>query len=234
MTGIVVGRLAGAGAFVFSGRRAGNVSLLSATRGEALRARDRLAEALGSKGAPMVHARQVHGATVREALELVDTASPPEGDAVVCRPGDVALGMVFVADCLPVALGARDGGAAAIHAGWRGLLSGVIQAGAEALADGARTPVEAVLGAGIGPCCYEFGPAELAEVVQRYGPSVGATTTWGTPSLDLRAAARSALAEAGVPLVREVPGCTACSEGWFSWRRGDTGRQALVVRAAGA
>ena len=234
MTGIVVGRLAGGGAFVFSGRPAGNLSLVSATPAEALRARDRLADALGRKGAPVVHARQVHGATVREASDLVESTSPPEGDGVVCRSGDAALGMVFVADCLPVALAGRDGAAAAIHAGWRGLLSGVIQAGADALADGALAPVEAVLGAGIGPCCYEFGPAELAELVQRYGRSVEATTTWGTPSLDLRAAARSALAEAGVPLVREIPGCTACNDGWFSWRRGDTGRQGLVVRATGA
>src|SRR5204863_2851144 len=83
----------------------------------------------------------------------------PESDGhVTARRGLVPL--VFVADCLPVAL-AGDGAVAMIHCGWRGLAAGIVERGVNAA--GATA---AAIGPGIGPCCYEVGE----EVLAAFGP----------------------------------------------------------------
>lgn len=94
--------------------------------------------------------------------------------------------------------------------------------------------VEARIGPAIGGCCYEV-PAELADEVAAAHPAARATTTWGTPALDLPAAVAAQLHEAGVERVERAGVCTRCGgEGWFSHRRDPgAGRQAgVVVRAA--
>ena len=72
--------------------------------------------------------QQVHGTRVVRIGSADFGGGPPEADAVVAnRPGDICV--VRTADCLPVLLCSRDGGEiAAIHAGWRGLAGGVIEA----------------------------------------------------------------------------------------------------------
>jgi copper oxidase (laccase) domain-containing protein len=91
---------------------------------------------------------------------------------------------------------------------------------------GAAGELQAAVGPGIGPCCYEVGP-EVHEAFAPYGPGVrhGA-------NLDLRAVARSQLERAGVSVVHDLDLCTACRpELFFSHRRdrGITGRQAGVA-----
>ena len=168
---------------------------------------------------------EVHGVTV------VRVDSPGQhdfdvGDAAVtaCRNAVLA---VWVGDCAPVALAGADGTIAAVHAGWRGALEGVVQAAAAAMP---VAPSWAWLGPCVHPCCYEFGAADLAAIEERYGPQVRAVTSWGTPSLDMRAVVRAALAEVGVELDdRSV--CTGCHrEMFFSHRRrADIGRQVMTV-----
>jgi YfiH family protein len=130
---------------------------------------------------------------------------------VVTRHGVAAI--VYAADCLPVAL-AGPHAAGVVHAGWRGLSDGVLEAGVAALGEG---PVSAAIGPAIGPCCYEVGD-DLRAV---FGTS-GRT-------LDLKAIARERLLAAGVEEVHDCGLCTACDpERFFSHRRdrGVTGRQA--------
>ena len=72
--------------------------------------------------------------------------------------------MLLTADCLPVAIAreptnGRRPAVAILHVGWRGLLGGIVAAGARALGGGR---LAAAIGPGIGPCCYEVGP-EVAE-----------------------------------------------------------------------
>jgi copper oxidase (laccase) domain-containing protein len=91
---------------------------------------------------------------------------------------------------------------------------------------GAAGELQAAVGPGIGPCCYEVGP-EVHEAFAPYGPGVrhGA-------NLDLRAVARSQLERAGVSVVHDLDLCTTCRpELFFSHRRdrGITGRQAGVA-----
>jgi hypothetical protein len=133
---------------------------------------------------------------------------------VLTQPGGAAL--VFVADCLPVAL-AGPRGVAMVHAGWRGLAGGILGAGAEAV--GATS---AAIGPGIGRCCYEVG-AEVLDAFSALGEGIATGRM-----LDLPAVARRQLARAGVDRVESAGLCTSCEEElFFSHRRdeGRTGRQ---------
>jgi YfiH family protein len=179
---------------------------------------------------PWVAVHQVHGARVlRVARPLNDQR---DADATVTDVPGLALA-VQGADCPLVAL-SSDGAVGAVHAGWRGLVGGVIEAAVNALHELSHGPVHAVIGPCIGPECYEFGADDLDRVASALGDSVRATTTNGRPALDLRIAATAALTGSGVSDVDLEGGCTACGtlrgEPLFSHRaRGDTGRHAGVV-----
>jgi copper oxidase (laccase) domain-containing protein len=110
-----------------------------------------------------------------------------------------------------------------VHAGWRGLAGGVIQATAEAMG----SVVEAHIGPHIRRGCYEFGASDLDTVAAAIGDHVRATTSWGTPALDLTEGVRRALPEAQV---HDTGACTACSDVYFSWRaRAEPERFATLV-----
>jgi YfiH family protein len=172
---------------------------------------------------------QVHGA----AVTVVDPRSPvsrPEADALVTREPDVVL-MVRVADCVPVLLHAPAAGAvAAVHCGRPGLLAGVVPRTLEGL----RAWGEGVITAWIGPhvcgACYEV-PAAMQEEVAHAVPAARATTSWGTPSLDLGAGVRAQLEAGGVDVV-DVSRCTRESADLYSYRRdgAGAGRQAGLIR----
>ncbi len=169
------------------------------------------------------------------AADVVVVTSPGEhagaaADAAVTTTAGCPL-VVRTADCAPVALLA-DGGAGIVHAGWRGLLAGVVEAAVAAL--GGLGVAPSSLRAEVGPCiragCYEFDGSGRDDLAARYGSSVLATTVWGTPALDLVAGVRAALAAAGVEHVEVVGGCTACDTTWYSHRaRADSARQASFV-----
>lgn len=176
---------------------------------------------------PWTWLRQVHGARVVTVSEPGEHAGAEADAAVTATPGCTLV--VRTADCAPIVLEGQQA-VGLVHAGWRGLVAGVVEATVEAL----RVLDDGPLRAHLGPCiragCYEFGAAGLAEMRQRFGDDVAATTTWGTPALDLRAAVRSALAAAGVPLVGDDAGCTACDRRWYSYRaRGESERMAAVA-----
>jgi copper oxidase (laccase) domain-containing protein len=123
-----------------------------------------------------------------------------------------------------------NGGAPAVavlHAGWRGLLAGVVGAGVATLdGDG----VAACVGPAIGPCCYEVGP----EVAEPTAAAFGADVVRGR-NLDLWTAAERALRAAGVASLERVDLCTACNpELFFSHRRTGEPRgvQGVIARVA--
>lgn len=175
-----------------------------------------LSAALGLSPARIASGRQVHGA---ELALAPDPGRQPEVDGqVIAEPG--LAGMVFVADCLPVAV-AGPGGVAALHCGWRGLAAGIVRRGVEAVAATA-----AAIGPGIGPCCYEVGPEVLAAFAD-LGEGVAAQAM-----LDLPEVARRQLRAAGVERIESAGLCTRCeAERFFSHRREAqrAGRQAGLV-----
>jgi YfiH family protein len=187
--------------------------------------RVRLAAALGLDPAAVVMGRQVHGAELRwhdapqEPRVYADAVrSPDEVDAqATATPGLAPL--VMVADCLPIALSGPRG-VAMVHGGWRGLAGGVLDEPVR------RVEAEAaVIGPGIGPCCYQVGEEVLAEFEDLDGVADGRM-------LDLRAVARGLLERAGVGFVETSGLCTSCEPGLFFSHRRDgetTGRQAGLV-----
>jgi YfiH family protein len=155
--------------------------------------------------------------------------APPEGDAVVARGDGFAL-VVLTADCASVALGSPEGVFGAVHVGWRGLGAEVLAGAIDTMRAVGATTIVAGLGPCIGPCCYEFSEVDLDALPASCGTDVRGRTSWGTLSLDLRAAVRGQLSRSGVSLVAVADECTMCTPGYFSHRgRGDDERQALFV-----
>jgi polyphenol oxidase len=202
--------------------------------------RRRVATVLGLAGRPWALARQVHAATVLpvEAGRLGQgppEARPPlgDGDGLVTTDPGVVLA-VLTADCAPVLLADPAAGVVgAVHAGWRGLAAGVVEAGVAAMAGLGADPAGTVglVGPAAGGCCYEVGP-EVREAVGARLPDALATTRDGRPALDPAAGAAQALRRAGVGHVRVAAECTVdLEERFFSHRRdhGRTGRQAGLI-----
>ncbi len=151
-----------------------------------------------------------------------------EADAAVTATPGCRLA-VRTADCAPVVL-LGPSSVGLVHAGWRGLLAGVVERTVAAMATLGELPAQAVLGPCIRPGCYEFSGPDLDVVAGRYGEEVRAVTGWGTPALDLPAAVRAALREAGVVTVVDDAPCTACDERWYSHRaRGEVARFATLA-----
>jgi polyphenol oxidase len=202
-------------------------------------------------GAPVLYARQVHGATVH-VVEQADRGAPGTGvpadrwrdlpgdaledagdpdvvavaDALVTTRADVALGVV-VADCVPVLLADRVGRVVGVaHAGRRGLVEGVVTATVHAMRQrGASTGgLRALVGPAACGRCYEV-PAALRDEVAAVVPGTASTTSWGTPALDLPAGVAQQLDAAGVVDVTVHGGCTIEDPTWFSHRAATGGRR---------
>ena len=184
-------------------------------------------EAMELDPAGILSGHQVHGAEIRR-LERPSERSAwllgAGGDRAqvdgwaTAAPGLVPL--VFVADCLPVALSGPEG-VAMIHCGWRGLAAGIAERGA--LEIGATA---AAIGPGIGRCCFEVGEEVLAEFAH-----LGDDVADGR-MLDLALVCARLLQAAGVEEIEASGLCTSCERDlFFSHRRdgGVTGRQAGVV-----
>jgi YfiH family protein len=177
--------------------------------------------------------RQVHGSRVVRAETV---AEPVEADASVTVLPDVVC-VVQMADCLPVLLASRDGGAVgAAHAGWRGLAAGVVERAVAALG---RSPSELVawLGPAIGPEAFEVGD-DVRDVFLRHDPAAAGAfvaVREGKWLADLYALARMRLAACGVHDVHGGGRCTFREAArFFSHRRdGVTGRMAALVWRAG-
>jgi polyphenol oxidase len=169
----------------------------------------------------------VHGDAVVVVSAAGEHAGAPADAAVTATPGCAIA--IRTADCAPVVvLGQRS--AAVVHAGWRGLLAGVVGRAVEVQRQLDDGPLRAHLGPCIRPGCYEFDGPELESLAARLGDVVRAETMWGTPALDLPGGVAAALHEAGVDDIDDAAGCTACDQRWFSHRaRQDAGRFATVA-----
>jgi YfiH family protein len=167
---------------------------------------------------------QVHGTTIADVDADTDSVLQADG-AVTRRAGQVCA--VLSADCLPLLLAADDGTAVgAVHAGWRGLAAGVIEAGVAAMRmDPAR--LLAWLGPAIGPSAFEVGDEVRAAFCDRDASAASAFAA-GRPGkwyADLYALARRRLAAGGVARCFGGGRCTLSEAGTFySYRRGGSER----------
>jgi YfiH family protein len=214
--------------------------------------RRRLAAALGVSLDEFVFARQVHGAGIRVVGDAdrgsgVCSLEDAVGDAdalVTTAPGVVLA--ILTADCLPVVLHDPVAGVlACVHAGWRGTVAGVTAAAVTAMRDLGSRPSDVI--AGLGPAIagdrYQVGPDVHEAVTAAFG---AAAATFLRPDrrpgaapegevrwlLDLPAANRRALREAGVPGGQIHAGTIPTGTGEFFSDRAarPCGRLALVAQ----
>ena len=190
-----------------------------------------LRESLAGGGEPL-WLEQVHGTRVVDAASCSPVDPPEQADASFSRePGVVCT--VMTADCLPVLFCADDGSVvAAAHAGWRGLLAGVLEETVTALAVPAST-VLAYLGPAIGPQAFEVGDEVRTAFVAADAALAGAfkPARPGKWLADLYMLARLRLAGQGVVRIYGGDFCTHSDDyRFFSYRRdGQTGRMASMI-----
>jgi polyphenol oxidase len=178
---------------------------------------------------------QVHGTAVHHVT------APGEydgvaGDALVTTAPNVVLG-IWHGDCASVTFVGRarsgSGVLGVAHAGWRGLADGVLGSTVATMRSVGAVTITAEIGPHIGPCCYEFGAADLATVAKSLTAdpdAITGRTTGGQPALDVAAAVTVALARHDVPVTAIGP-CTGCDAAtYWSYRvRQDTGRQVTAA-----
>jgi len=190
--------------------------------GRVLENRRRLAAAFGAGPGDFVFARQVHGAGARVVAEAdrgsgafsLDDAIGPAGgaggaDALVTASAGVVLA-ILTADCVPIVLHDPVAGVlACVHAGWRGTVAGVTAAALAAMQTLGARPSDVI--AGIGPAVgadrYQVSPDVHEAVTRSFGPAAAEfirpdPSAPGRWLLDLPAANRRALRQAGVPGAR--------------------------------
>ena len=187
--------------------------------------RSRMAAALGVAPLDLLTAYQIHSPDVVTVERPWSADARPRADAIVTRIPRLAIG-VSTADCGPVLLvddRARVIGAA--HAGWRGALTGVIEATLDAMercgADRGR--IAAAIGPMIRQPSYEVGP----DLVARFSAADDANARFFKPAsrtghalFDLAGYVAARIARAGVARIEDVGRCTyADAENFFSYRR---------------
>lgn len=191
--------------------------------------RTRLCDAMGADPDGATMAWQRHGANVTRAqprgIVMPGTVYDHCDGLWSDEPGRAML--LLTADCMPIVLARSNREAPAVgilHAGWRGLLAGIVASGVRAL--GALDLVAAI-GPSIGPCCYEVGEEVAIPFREAFGEDVAREGR-----LDLWTSAERALRAAGVVQVERCDLCTSCdSDRFFSHRRdsGKTGRQGVIA-----
>jgi YfiH family protein len=172
---------------------------------------------------------QVHGIAV---ADLDSPIAPGPADAAMAR-GSGKVCTILTADCLPIVLASDSGDTvAAVHAGWRGLAAGVIEATVRAMGVPSASLV-AWLGPAIGPKHFEVG-SEVREAFLREDPKSGEAfepNPSGRFMADLGMLARRRLQGLGVSRIYGGGECTFTrADRYFSHRRdGITGRQATLI-----
>jgi len=192
---------------------------------------------------------QVHGTDVR-LVKNVGDARPAEdarGESIYCDAivSDAAnvFAAVKTADCVPILIGDSQKGAfAAVHAGWRGTLAGIVGEALERLAkeyDARPQNLRVAIGPAAGACCYEVGSEVIEGFNARFteAQNLFTPTREGRARIDLPQANREQLISAGVSgeRIHTAPLCTMCrTDLFFSYRRekylyGKVGRLMAVI-----
>jgi YfiH family protein len=213
----------------FSTMALGSVGLSHAPDPEpVLASRRDFARALGVDAEPLTVLGAVHGAAVARADEPKEVVKGV--DALITDRRGVSMFAAF-ADCYPIVLWDPERRCAAlVHAGWRGTAAGVGPAAVRAMGNeyGSKpSQIRAGIGPGICGRCYEVGE----EVASRFDARFVTEAPGGRYLLDLAAANRSQLEEAGVRDVHAMELCTKESSFLPSHRRSPDGTRFGAVVA---
>ncbi len=166
-------------------------------------------ESLHPFRASMPEKKQVHGTRICDVTEAGEHCG--DADALYTRHPGILL-TVLTADCLPVLFSRRDGQRIAVaHAGWRGLIDGILERTAACIArDDDLAHWHAIIGPAAAPCCYEVDEALYARFCQEL-PYAQSLIAPRPRYLDLAAIARAKLLEMGFASAETTGQCTICT-----------------------
>ena len=177
---------------------------------------------------PWCYLKQVHGANIIR-VQAPGQYQGKQGDGMVSTGCGIPMS-IQVADCAPVALISETEVLGIVHAGWRGLLSGVIDNACSEMINLGGHPTTAVVGPCISPEYYEFGVDALKLLERQFGSEVRSRTKHGAPSLDIPKTVHVALTRNDVRDIFVMDQCTATSDKHWSYRVGkDEKRQAMIA-----
>jgi YfiH family protein len=207
-----------------------NLALVGDDDAGAVRENHRLVREDFAPGAGLVDMRQVHGADA-VLVDGLAAGDRPSCDGLVTTRPDVVL-MVRAADCVPVLLADPARGVlGAAHAGRPGLAKRVVPAVVHLMREQGAEQITAWIGPHVCGACYEV-PLAMQQEVAAVEPASLATTSWGTPALDIGAGVRAQLERDGVSVVVDAARCTRESPDLYSHRRDGaaSGRLAGLIR----
>lgn len=201
----------------------------------------RLTSSIGCSPEPPLRVHQVHGGEVVTVTSGEEFDTNCKADALVSRESDRVIS-IRIADCVPILLSSSDGKiVAAVHAGWRGIIAGVIPASIARMIEKTPSLKPQSIIAAIGPCisgeAFEVGPEVLEAFTAKFGAQAQISrSAQGKGNVDLRLAAKIQLLAAGLPesAIDTTDRCTVTHrDEFFSHRRdhGITGRMAAVIAA---
>ena len=208
--------------------------------------RKKLARSVAGVEIPLVTVRQIHSDKIIAIRSKKPFATAPEGDAMITAQTGILLA-IQTADCLPILIVDPTGKVVvAIHGGWRGILKRImVKAVDQMQKDYFTVPADclAVIGPGIGPCCYEVGE----EVVQAFSKEFACADPFfrsfihndlsspATKALDLVAASKHQLLESGLLLqnIFSSEYCTSCRTDLFFSHRAEAGRTGRTMAVIG-
>ena len=196
----------------------------------------RFQAAIGAPGRIPAKTHQVHGAAVHH-VTLANVAQPPEADAIIAAEASIVVA-IRIADCVPILIGSRDGKVVAgIHAGWRGVVAGVVPATLARLEKEMGIRPRDLVGA-IGPCIgvehFEVGP-EVALAFEKSGLANCVVKGASKPHIDLTLAVFEQLVQGGLsPDAVDVgPLCTYANAVDFYSHRRDKGVSGRLIAMIG-
>ena len=172
--------------------------------------------------------KQVHSNTVTICTKV---GNINDTDGIITSDKDLVLS-IQVADCIPIYLfDKQNHNIGLVHAGWRGVHSGIIENGIEQIKklDSDPNDIKIILGPSIRQCCFEIGP----EVSKLFDDKFQKKVRKDKTQLDLQGVVVEKLVNMGIQLknIIDVKECTCCSDRYHSFRRdGDkAGRMIAMI-----
>ena len=208
--------------------------------------RKRLTRSIAGMEIPLVTVRQIHSDRIVAIRSKKPFVTAPEGDAMITAQTGILLA-IQTADCLPVFIvDPTRKVVAAIHGGWRGILKNILVKAVDQMQkDYSTVPANclAVIGPGIGPCCYEVGE----EVVRAFSKEFTCADSFfrsfirndlssrPTRALDLVAPSKHQLLESGLlpQNVFSIESCTSCRTDLFFSHRAEAGKTGRMMGVIG-
>jgi len=197
--------------------------------------RARFLAAIGAPGWPIIKLKQIHSSIVVDVDDTSAASDAVAGDAAVTALCGVVLA-VQTADCVPVLVADVESRAvAAIHAGWRGTAAGIAKIAVTRITEKFHIDpksLHAVIGPHIGVCCYEVGE-DVTQALR--DTSVERREEWSKPHVNLAAANRRQMIDAGIPetQIETSSLCTKCREDLFHSYRRDGKRMGHLLSIIG-